>query len=106
MNIGTIIVALLFIVLGAVIRTGKASWLIAGYNTASKEEKEKYDEKALSRFVSNLLFVVAAVELLIGVAYYFQLNAAVIAGYILIGIIVIASVVFVNTGNRFKNLKN
>lgn len=28
---------------------GKGSFLIAGYNTASKEEKERYDEKKLCR---------------------------------------------------------
>jgi len=28
---------------------GKGSFLIAGYNTASKQEKEKYDEKKLCR---------------------------------------------------------
>ena len=29
--------------------SGHGSWLIAGYNTASKKEKEKYDEKKLCR---------------------------------------------------------
>ncbi len=30
---------------------GKGSWLVAGYNTASKEEKAKYEEKKLCRIV-------------------------------------------------------
>lgn len=104
MNFGTITVAVLFIVLGVVIRFGKASWLIAGYNTSSKDEKEKYDVKALCRFVSNLLFVIAAIEIIIGVAYYLNLTSIVIIGYILMAIAGIGSLIYLNTGNRYKNL--
>ena len=105
MNLGTLIVALLFVVLGIVIRLGKANWLIAGYNTSSKGEKAKYDEKALCRFVSNLLFVLAAIEILIGFAYYLNLVSVVVIGYILMVAVVIGSVIYLNTGNRYKNLK-
>jgi O-antigen/teichoic acid export membrane protein len=31
--------------------SGKGGWLISGYNTMSKEEKAKYDEKKLCRWV-------------------------------------------------------
>ena len=37
-NVGTI---LLLAILGLVLRAGKGAFLIAGYNAASKEEKEK-----------------------------------------------------------------
>ena len=36
-------VAILFIVLGILIKYGKMYFLIAGYNTMPKEEKEKYN---------------------------------------------------------------
>lgn len=39
--IGFIIIAVLSIVL----LSGHGSWFVSGYNTASKEEKEKYNEK-------------------------------------------------------------
>jgi hypothetical protein len=42
---------------GLIIRIFKMSYLIAGYNTASKEEKEKYNEEKVIKFVSNLLTV-------------------------------------------------
>lgn len=47
--------------------SGHGSWLIAGYNTASKKEKEKYDEKKLCRvmgcgmsLIALMTFVLAA----------------------------------------------
>lgn len=47
---------------------GKGSWLIAGYNTASKKEKEKYDEKKLCRAVG--IYCLAAGILLSFPAYF------------------------------------
>ncbi len=45
------IVVILFAVLSIVILSGRGSFLIAGYNTASKEVKEKYNVKRLSSIV-------------------------------------------------------
>lgn len=42
-----IIVAAMLAIMGVVILAGKGDNLIAGYNTASKEEREKYDVKRL-----------------------------------------------------------
>ncbi|MCI5870243.1 MAG: DUF3784 domain-containing protein [Dorea sp.] len=44
--------AVLFFVISIFLFNGKGKWLIAGYNTATKEEKEKYDEKKLCRAMS------------------------------------------------------
>ena len=38
---------IIFAVLSVVLISGHGSWLISGYNTASKEEKAKYNEKKL-----------------------------------------------------------
>ena len=45
MLIAFLIVSTLFIVLGIVFASGKGANLIAGYNTASPEEKANTDEK-------------------------------------------------------------
>ena len=41
------IVFVIFAVFSIILLSGHGSWFISGYNTASKEEKEKYDEKKL-----------------------------------------------------------
>lgn len=38
---------------------GKGSFLIAGYNTASKEEKERYDEKKLCRVMGLGMLIIS-----------------------------------------------
>jgi len=49
-------IAILFIVLGILIKYGKMYFLIAGYNTMSKEEKEKYDIEGIARVFRNVMF--------------------------------------------------
>ena len=44
-------VFVLFLVLSIVFLSGRGGWLIAGYNTASEEEKSKYDEKKMCRIM-------------------------------------------------------
>lgn len=51
--------ALMFFIISIFLFKGKGKWLIAGYNTASKEEKKRYDEKKLCRAVSFLCMVCA-----------------------------------------------
>lgn len=51
--------AVLFATMGIVILIGKGDNLIAGYNTASKEERAKYDIKRLRGLIGGLLLVLA-----------------------------------------------
>ena len=45
---------------GSLFWTGKGGWLIAGYNTASAEEKKKYDEKKLNRTMAKGWTIITA----------------------------------------------
>ena len=49
------IVFVIFAVLSIILLSGHGSWFISGYNTASREEKEKYDEKKLCRTMGWVL---------------------------------------------------
>ena len=49
-------IAILFIALGILIKYRKMYFLIAGYNTMSKEEKEKYDIDGIARVFRNVMF--------------------------------------------------
>lgn len=53
-----IVVAILALVSITLI-SGHGSWMISGYNTASKKEKEKYDEKKLCRTAGVGIGVIA-----------------------------------------------
>jgi len=59
------VIFILLFVLSAVLLTGRGSFLIAGYNTSSPEEKEKYNAQKLCRTmgVSMLLILFATAGL-------------------------------------------
>ena len=58
--IPSIVFSILFIVLAIILLMGKGDMLIAGYNTASEEERNKVDIKRL-RIVMAILMVITAV---------------------------------------------
>ncbi len=50
-------VALLFLIISIFLFNGRGKWLIAGYNTLSKEEQKQYDEKKLCKAVGILCII-------------------------------------------------
>ena len=52
-------VVLILLIIGLFVKYKKVTWLISGYNTASKEEKAKYDVEKLTKYFGNFLFVLA-----------------------------------------------
>ncbi len=60
-----IIVAAILVILGIIIIIGKGDNLIAGYNTASEEEKAQYNVKRLRGLIGGLLIVLAPMMLLL-----------------------------------------
>ena len=63
-----LILAVLFLVISVFLFMGKGAWLISGYNTMPKEERERYDTKKMCRAVGVVLVVCTL--LLIGMAYF------------------------------------
>lgn len=61
----TIIVAVLIAIMGIVILIGKGDNLIAGYNTASKEERAKCNIKRLRYLTGGVLVVLAPMMILL-----------------------------------------
>jgi hypothetical protein len=59
-------------VLSIVLIMGKGSSLIAGYNTASNQEKEKYDRKKLG-YVSGFGLGLITIIMMISLSYRFEL---------------------------------
>ena len=53
------IVSLLFVFLGIAISRYKCYWLIAGYNTASKEEKARIDIENVAKHMSRMCYLIA-----------------------------------------------
>jgi len=89
---------LVLAVLSILLMSGRGSWLIAGYNTASKQEKEKYDEKKLCRVIGGGLAVFAL--LMLGMVSFEHLLPASFA-YVFVGIIILVVLVMLVLVNTF-----
>lgn len=59
-----IITAAILAIMGIIVLIGKGDNLIAGYNTASKEEREQYHIKRLRGLIGGLLVVLAPMTVL------------------------------------------
>ncbi|MCL2081822.1 MAG: DUF3784 domain-containing protein [Oscillospiraceae bacterium] len=66
----------LFAVLSSILLMGKGSFLIAGYNTKSKEHKAKYNAKKLCRVVGCGLSIITVI-MGVGTYYEFELPLAI-----------------------------
>ena len=60
------IIAAILLIMGIVILIGKGDNLIAGYNTASRKEREEYDIKRLRGLLGGLSIALAPMTLLLG----------------------------------------
>lgn len=95
-------IGILFIILGIVFSLGKGANLIAGYNTASKREKDQYDKSALCRFVGKLMFAVAGCWAIYVIGLFCASEKLIAFGIMLLLIVVVVGIIYANTGNRFK----
>ncbi|MGB3343239.1 MAG: DUF3784 domain-containing protein [Aequorivita sp.] len=59
-----IVTAIIFIVCGILIKYLKMYFLIAGYNTMSKEKRAKYDIERIANMMGNVFFVMAFIIIL------------------------------------------
>ena len=94
-------VIVLFLVLALVFFRGKGAWLIAGYNTSSAYEKRHTDEKKLCRFMGVLMLVLAACWIPVLLSAALGSMALFWIGFGLLLAVVVAAVVYANTGKRF-----
>lgn len=93
------VIITIFVVCGIFLLFGKGSWLIAGYNTASKEEKEKIDEKKLCKSMGVMLLMIAAI---MGAIAYVNTDAFAVKMIIPIFIVVGLELLY---ANKFCNRK-
>lgn len=103
--IGKVAIIILFILIGVMLSLGKWSFLIAGFNTMSKEEKENYDVVSLCKFMGKFMFMIAFCISLCVLSDILMMKVLLSIGTILITVSVIFVVIYVNTGNRFEKKK-
>ncbi len=105
------ILVLLFLTAGITLLMGRGSFLVAGYNTATPEERAEYDEKKLCRSMGVLCMIISAMLVVMGYLGYRVDNgfmeeqkmlpfAVVFIGVLLSAVII--EVIYVNTRCKRK----
>ena len=91
-----------FILFGIILSLGKGSFLIAGFNTMTKEEKEKYDVISLCKFFGKAMFSFDFCITLFLLSELLEMKILFNIGLALFFAITLFVLVYSNTGNRFK----
>ena len=93
--------------LGFIIKKYQLTYLIAGYNTASKEEKEKYDEEKLVKGVGNFLMYSATILILgslLSIIFNVIGREIIIVSWILFTTYTLSWVIYVNVKGTMKKV--
>jgi len=96
-------IAVLMYAIGVFIKWKKVTWLISGYNTSSEEEKKKYDIDKLCHHMSNFIFILASIWLVMTLCMLIfpeQEELLICIGLGVESIAMILGIIYLNTGNR------
>lgn len=102
MLVVNLVMIALFVLLGVLFARGKGLDLIAGYNTLSAREKEKYDKEKLCKAMSRMMFLLAGTWAVAAAGDVFHTKSLYWVGMTLFLAVVIGGVIYMNTGNRCK----
>lgn len=92
----------LFVIAGIFLMNGKGSFLIAGYNTMPQEDKAKYDEIALSKFMGKMMIALSFSMVFWVLSEYYEVDWLFYVGLVMFLGLTVFMLIYTNTGNRFK----
>lgn len=94
-----------FIALARYIDSGQGDGLIAGYGSASEDEKDEYDVKRVRRVVSMALYFVAAILPLFAAASFLPDDSAMLVILLLVLVMIVVLVCGVVCGDKWSRRK-
>ena len=95
-----IIITAILLIVGIVILVGKGDNLMAGYNTASKKEREEYDVKRLRYLVGGLLIIQAPMT------FFLLGEETMTAGFAYVALTIILCIIVVILANTWAKKKS
>ena len=98
----TVAIGVLLVVMSLILISGRGSSLIAGYNTSPVNEKEKYDDKALGKFIGKIIMPIGICVPVIAIGGIYEMTWLPVAYGVLVILLTIFALVYCNTGNRFR----
>ena len=94
----------ILLIIGIINLTGKATFMIAGYNTASPWKQARQDIKKISKFLGSMLIISALLLIIAGALIQFNIasNIMLLISWGCFIIIIIFGVIYVNISKKFK----
>lgn len=93
--------ALFIAVMGFLTKEKRLSWLIAGYNTSSKEVKAQYDEGALCDGVGRFMYALAGTLLPSALGEWLEVRWLIGLGWGAFVLLTVGFLIYANTGGRY-----
>ena len=92
------------LIIGLMLRTGKVNFLMAGYNTMSKAEQQKWNANEMSSFMGWMLVVLSVVLLLacIPIALDVFALATLLISWAVFTVGILAGSIYMNKSQRIK----
>lgn len=100
-----IILVSVFLIIGFIFRTGKAAFLISGFNSLTPCERKKWNENKLSKFAGNIFLLISLLYIIaLIITYTFPKTSKCTFSYVTSFSIVIglSGAIYVNFSKRFK----
>lgn len=100
-----LLIALIISIIGWLVKFKGVTWLISGYNTASKEKKQEYDKEKLCKYFGNFLFTLASSYSFWGITLLIfpqHTDLLLWYGFISSFIVIVAGIIYLNLGNKLK----
>ena len=104
-NIEIVVLIVICLIIGLLLINGKCSSLIVivGYNGMNKEDKNKFDEKALSRFVGLVFIAISLCMMLIPVGRHFEMYWLENISMALTVVLIVFGIIYPKIGNRYRS---
>jgi|SRR5699024_242344 len=99
---GLLIVICFLVIWGTFLINGKGTNLLAGYNTMSKEKKERYDNTAVAKLLGKVAYALAFSNLLWLIGDIYHIKWLVITGLSLLIIIIVSFIIYFKKSDNLK----
>lgn len=96
------VLGLVIVIMSIIMLTGRGADLIAGYNTLTEEEKNKFNTKALTRFIGGITLPIGLAFPTVALGGIFDLWWVPFLFVAFTLGLVIFAFIFINTGKRFR----
>lgn len=97
-----IIVFFIFFISSIILSLGKGSFLIAGYNMSTEEEKEKFHRVKITKYMGKLMFLLSLCLLFWVYDEIYQSSVAFYLGIVFFVLISAGGIIYLNTNKKFR----